>query len=138
MTESIHSLHDAVTLYQPVRGTSSSSRYATVFISAELKAAARYTEGTLSFRVEPAGEGMWSVLKVGEASMLHEMGLTVAEKAAYASVHLPITDERAVVRALASLLAGLVHFAQVKDHVDSGIKVAPLQSFLHPSAVLAP
>lgn len=90
-------LKDADTMYQPVQGTSSTSRYFFIGQGGGLKIALRANGHSLSFRVE--GE------IVKHKDILEEAGLMVFEK--HASVHLSVTDKQLAQRTAGALLAGL-------------------------------
>jgi hypothetical protein len=92
-------LRDATMLYQPVHGTSSSSRYYLVAANQGLRVAARWKNSGLSIRVE------------GESLLAHKSELTEAgiilKGAEYASVHLSCDDELLARKAMGAVLMAM-------------------------------
>lgn len=95
-------LRDANMMYQPVQGTSKSSRYYVVGASADLRIAARRQGGSLSVRVEGPG---WSKFK---GAMKLAGFQKVEESQQYASLHLNVgTDAVLLAKTLGAVLMGL-------------------------------
>lgn len=90
-------LAHAQSLYQPVRGSDSDSRYFCVAWSPSLKAAARYLHGKLSVRFE--GD------LVKHKSNLAAAGITVGQT--HASLHLHASDDVSAAKALGAVLASV-------------------------------
>ena len=95
-------LADATKLYQPVFGSSAGSRYYVIGVSKGLRIAARYTNGSLSVRVE------------GPEFAQHNNALTLAgfdvhtPAKGYASLHLAVgTDQVLASKTLGAVLLGL-------------------------------
>lgn len=95
-------LRDATMLYQPVRGTSSGSRYYMVAANSDLRIAARYHPPTLSVRVEGPS---WSKHK----KRLVEVGFTNASASPdYCSMHLDVSGDAVMAaKVLGSVIVGL-------------------------------
>lgn len=95
-------LIDATMLYQPVHGTSASSRYFCVGATEGLKIAARYNGGGLAVRVEGKSFHQW-------IDQLKDIGFTNVDKnKGYASIHLDCGDDVIKARkALGALLGAL-------------------------------
>lgn len=95
-------LRVATKMYQPVRGTSSNSRYFVVGGNSDIRVAARYKSGTLSVRVEGDGFDKYlsSITKAG-------LGAGKGGSGKYASLHLSVDDEMIAAKALGAVLLGL-------------------------------
>jgi hypothetical protein len=87
-------------LYQPVRGTSPSSRYYQVGGSDGLRVAARYSSGSLSVRIE-GSEFAKYVPKMVLA------GLDVKGDKGYASIHVAVDNDVLAAKTLGAILLGL-------------------------------
>jgi hypothetical protein len=98
-------LRDATHMYQPVKASSSGSRYFLVAACAALKVGVRYKDGNLSVRLEGP---QWSSC----IPQMTECGFTTIEHAqAYASMHVKVNDMTLARKTLGAILAGLnVHF----------------------------
>ena len=100
-TGAIVKLRDAKAMYQPVKGSSSGSRYFMVAADDDVRVAARYHGTTLSIRIEgPA----W---KKHKATIAQAGFSTVDESKDYASVHLAVGDEMLAMKSLGAVLLGL-------------------------------
>lgn len=86
-------------LYQPVRGTSASSRYFVVAANEEIKIAARWSGINLSVRIE--GPQLDKYL-----ARIHDVGFDKAN-GDYASVHLHTPNDMLAAKALGAILLGL-------------------------------
>jgi hypothetical protein len=93
-------LCDATHLYQPVRGSSGSSRYFMVAGDDDLRVAARYSStGSLSIRIEGPH---WKKHVV----RLNQIGFATNAQE-YCSLHLTVTDEVLAAKCLGAVLLGL-------------------------------
>jgi hypothetical protein len=92
-------LREATKLYQPVQGTSGTSRYFAVACHPKLKVAARYGSSSLSIRIE--GDAL-PVMK----HTLSDLGFDTV-KSAYSSVHLSVDTLLLAQKTLGSILLGL-------------------------------
>jgi hypothetical protein len=92
-------LKSATKMYQPVKATSSGSRYFVIAIADGLKVAARYQHGKLSVRVE--GEYLEKF-----EPLLSEMDLSGNTKS-HMSMHLAASDEQTAGKCIGAILAGL-------------------------------
>lgn len=90
-------LRDAVGLYQPVKGTSPSSRYFLVADFGDLKLAARYNPGNLSMRFEGAALAHYSKLMV-------DLGFKMQKE--YASLHLNTATASPARKAIGAVILG--------------------------------
>jgi hypothetical protein len=93
-------LSEAVRLYQPVRGTTFSSRYFLVAAASDLRVAARYKNSTLSVRVVGNLEHY--------KSRLVALGLDVGLGVDYVSIHLEVNDVASASRVLGAIIGGLM------------------------------
>jgi len=91
-------LVNASLLYQPVTGSSNSSRYFCIGITDHVKIAARYRGTTLSLRVEGKVNPMQGQLK--------SLGFEV-KKDGYMSVHLEVDNDIVAAKVIGSVLVGL-------------------------------
>lgn len=92
-------LKDAVSMYQPVKGSSAESRYYVVGGNDDLKVAARYSGSKLSIRIE--GENWKKYQK-----QVVETGFSVNSD--YASVHLNVgADKKLASKTLGAVILGL-------------------------------
>jgi ribosomal protein L7/L12 len=94
-------LRDAKAMYQPVKGSSSGSRYFLVAADDDVRVAARYHASSLSIRVEGPG---W---KKHKATISDSGFSTVDESKDYASVHLTVADDMLANKTLGAVLLGL-------------------------------
>ncbi len=92
-------LHDATRLYQPVHGTTASSRYFMMGGNEDLRVAARYKGNQLSIRVE--GPGLQKYM-----SVLQDIGFSKAGSD-YVSVHLACPNDMLASKALGAVLLGI-------------------------------
>lgn len=93
-------LRDATKLYQPVSGSSTGSRYFVVGCGKNARVAARYTDKSLSIRVEGP------LLETGAASdSMSQMGMKVSK--AYASIHLNVENDNLAAKTLGAVMMGL-------------------------------
>lgn len=100
-TAPVVKLRDAKSMYQPVKGSSSGSRYFMVAAADDVRVAARYHGQTLSIRIEgPA----W---KKHKATIAKSGFSTVDESKDYASVHLAVADDMLANKTLGAVLLGL-------------------------------
>lgn len=94
-------LREATAMYQPVLGTSGTSRYFVVAANKDLRVAARYTGASLSIRIEGPN---WTK----HLSAIQANGFDKASKEKdYASIHLTIGDETLAAKTLGAVLMGL-------------------------------
>lgn len=94
-------LKTAKALYQPVRGSSSGSRYFVVAIGHGIRVAARYKSKTLTVRVEGAEFNK-------HAASLCAFGFSNASvSSGYGSIHLKVDTDTMAAKALGSILLGL-------------------------------
>jgi hypothetical protein len=95
-------LFDAKCMYQPVSGTSSTSRYYLVAGNDEVRVAARYASTGLSIRIEGPK------FDKNKAAMI-ELGLKVQESSGtpYASLHLSLNNDLLAAKTLGAILLGL-------------------------------
>ena len=105
MTETtpLAELRQATHIGQLVAGTSVSSRYVCVLLTPKMNMAVRTKATTLSVRVEPVPA---AVFTQGQMLALAELGFTVQPSGNYASMHLVVHDEKALVT-VASLVMGV-------------------------------
>lgn len=92
-------LVEATKMYQPVKGTSSSSVYHLVACNVELKIAARYSGNNLSLRCEGSVEKYKHNLK--------EAGFSMSNiSSGYVSVHLQVPDDTLAAKTLGAIIVG--------------------------------
>jgi hypothetical protein len=93
-------LSTAVRLYQPVRGTTHSSRYFLVAAASDLRVAARYKNNTLSVRI---------VGKLDDyKARIVGLGLDVVTGKDYVSIHLKVEDVVIAAKVLGAIIGGLM------------------------------
>jgi hypothetical protein len=100
-TAPVIKLRDATMMYQPVEGTSKSSRYYVVGANQDVRVAARYEGHTLSVRIEgPKIAHHWDSIK--------DVGLQTHSEKGYASIHLGVGNDMMVAnKTLGAILMGL-------------------------------
>jgi hypothetical protein len=100
-TAPVIKLRDATMMYQPVEGTSKSSRYYVVGANQDVRVAARYEGHTLSVRIEgPNIHKHWG--------QIEEVGLKKSSEKGYASLHLGVGNDMLVAnKTLGAILMGL-------------------------------
>lgn len=92
-------LRNATKLYQPVKGSSATSRYFLVAAGKGIRVAARYRQQNLSIRIE--GQEFASHKAQMEACGFHNVATD------YASMHLQVADPVLAAKALGAVLLGL-------------------------------
>jgi len=92
----------ATQMYQPVQGTSGSSRYFVVAISDEVKVAARIKGVSVSIRLEGPALGKHTF-----STALKAVGITGGKDGQYASMHVEAPDPITAQKAIGSVLAAL-------------------------------
>ena len=92
-------LSEANQMYQPVRGSSSGSRYFLVGANDDLRVACRYISKSLSIRIEGPGYAK-------HKDRIHACGVT-GGKSDYASIHLNVDDHITAAKALGAVLLGI-------------------------------
>ena len=100
-TAPVTKLRDATMMYQPVEGTSKSSRYYVVGANQDVRVAARYEGHTLSVRIEgPQIAKHWGPIEA--------VGLKKSSEKGYASIHLGVGNDMMVAnKTLGAILMGL-------------------------------
>lgn len=115
----VAALKDAVTLYEPVKGTNAGSIYYTFAFFPGLKMAARIMGTKLSVRAE--GQMLDSYLPALKSQLFMDEG-KVGGQTTYASAHFKDVDKDLIVKALAVAI-GVLGFGKAE-------KVADLQKFV--------
>jgi hypothetical protein len=92
----------ATQMYQPVQGTSGSSRYFVVGISDEVKVAARIKGVSVSIRLEGPALG-----KQAFSTALKAVGISGGKNGEYASMHIEAPDPITAQKAIGSVLSAL-------------------------------
>jgi hypothetical protein len=115
----VSALKDAVTLYEPVKGTNTGSIYYTFAFFPGLKMAARIMGTKLSVRAE--GQMLASYLPTLKSQLFMDEG-KVGGQTTYASAHFKDVDKDLIVKALAVAI-GVLGFGKAE-------KVADLQKFV--------
>jgi hypothetical protein len=96
------SLAKATQMYEPVKGSSGSSRYFLVGASQDLRIGCRYKGTSLSIRIEGVGQANYAAQKAKIAAC----GFTGVHDS-YASMHLDVQDATTASKALGAILMGL-------------------------------
>ena len=100
-TAQVVKLRDAKQMYQPVKGSSTGSRYFLIAADDDVRVAARYHGSTLSIRIEGPN---WKKYK---ATIAQAGFSTVDDAKDYASVHLAVESEMLANKSLGAVLMGL-------------------------------
>jgi hypothetical protein len=95
-------LSEATQMYQPVKGTSSHSRYFVVGISEGIKVAARLKGKSLSIRIEGSDLNNTSFVNA-----MNAVGISSGSKGVYASMHVDAPDPITATKAVGSVLSAL-------------------------------